>query len=1009
MSNRRRSWFRDWPLRQKMLAILFCASALPLALTGILGFRQARASIERSTTDLLDARVQQIAGDIDQFHSSFLRSAQRLGGLPMTLDFLVGDTAGRASAAVSVRNVLARYTTADKRALFSALADQTGRLVAASDSALVGQDAGPTARAAMGGQNAISDVFVATRERGALPSIAYAVPVRDAGDRIVGAAILTAQASVLWEVVRAGNGLAGEGSFSVLYDQHGIRIAHSFNEIELFRPAGQLNPALVEELSAARRFGESTRRLLENPSVAPLEFERARAAAVSGSFRSFSPANGEENLVIARKLASVPWTLFYLVPESTVAPQVRRLVGSTLLSHGLAILLALGAGLFLASFVVEPIRAITRAADAIAGGDLGARVAMPGRDELGRLGTAFDSMADALSVKHEVQEQQVRARTDALHAAMQRLESQNLALEQRTAELTTRQTRDLAFGRVLAQLAGPHHLKELVQAAITETAQALETLLLVCFRLDGNKLLPLGSFGLKAVDEAPLDGSAASALEAGRVTTVELPPEAAFRFDVAVASGRPRYISLVPLTAGERRVGLIVGAAAGPLPPASLSFLSDLAVPLALTIARHELHEQTGKFAAELAGTNEELRRQSAELSRQKQELMVSQLQLEAKNREVERANQLKSEFLANMSHELRTPLNAVIGFSDMMLEDRKALRPEHATFAEDILKSGKHLLSLINSILDLAKIESGHLELELEPVAPGEAVEDAASLITPMAQKRGVKIEKRLDAVPTVRADRAKLQQMLLNLLSNAAKFSPEGGTIVTGVEPAGAFVRFFVSDSGPGITSQVLSELFQPFVQGERSLVKRHEGTGLGLAITRRLVEEHGGAIDVKTAPGQGSTFSFTLPVEGEVPAQPRPFPARSVTAIVDSPTVVVIDDHENNRTLARVLLERRGYRVHLAQDGAEGVELVRKTLPHLVFMDLSMPAKNGFEALRELRADPRTSGIPVIAFTALAMRGDEERALRAGFDGYLSKPVERHDLDEILRRFLGAQAAS
>jgi CheY-like chemotaxis protein len=344
-----------------------------------------------------------------------------------------------------------------------------------------------------------------------------------------------------------------------------------------------------------------------------------------------------------------------------------------------------------------------------------------------------------------------------------------------------------------------------------------------------------------------------------------------------------------------------------------------------------------------------------------------------------------------------------------MMLEDRKALRPEHATFAEDILKSGKHLLSLINSILDLAKIESGHLELELEPVAPGEAVEDAASLITPMAQKRGVKIEKRLDAVPTVRADRAKLQQMLLNLLSNAAKFSPEGGTIVTGVEPAGAFVRFFVSDSGPGITPQVLSELFQPFVQGERSLVKRHEGTGLGLAITRRLVEEHGGAIDVKTAPGQGSTFSFTLPVEGEVPAQPRPFPARSVTAIVDSPTVVVIDDHENNRTLARVLLERRGYRVHLAQDGAEGVELVRKTLPHLVFMDLSMPAKNGFEALRELRADPRTSGIPVIAFTALAMRGDEERALRAGFDGYLSKPVERHDLDEILRRFLGAQAAS
>jgi len=218
-------------------------------------------------------------------------------------------------------------------------------------------------------------------------------------------------------------------------------------------------------------------------------------------------------------------------------------------------------------------------------------------------------------------------------------------------------------------------------------------------------------------------------------------------------------------------------------------------------------------------------------------------------------------------------------------------------------------------------------------------------------------------------------------------------------GFAQEGAAVRFWVKDHGPGIDAETQKRLFEPFFQAESPLVKKHQGTGLGLAISRKLIEAQGGAMSLQSAPGEGSTFFFTLPLAEEVPAEPP----RAAAPFTGAPLVLVVDDHDLNRELAREVLERRGCRVLLARDGEEGIARARQDHPQLVLRDLAMPRKDGFAVARELKSDPATAHIPLVALTALAMRGDDERVLQAGFDGYLPKPLERGALDAALARHL------
>ena len=1114
--------FSDWPLRWKMLALIVLVSALPLALTASMEWRESRGLIERSTEALLQANAEDLGSDLDNLNDGFQRSVARIARQPAVLRLCrrEEDAASRADVA----EVMQAYMASDPRLRGAAVVDMRGRIIASTEAQMVGIDVSFRRyfKDAAHGDFSVPDLNVTVREEGRNEVLTYGAPVRDGG-RVVGAAVLYANASALFDLIRPGNGRAGEGSFAVVLDQHGVILADGLDPAAVLHPAGRLGAAEIETMVAEHRFGEATRGLVEQPVPMAGLFERARGQPLP---QIFSTA-GE--VAATRAGVAAPWMLFYLVPETTLRAPAERLIARTLGVNVAVIALALVLGVLLSGRILRPVRALGAAAGRLQHGDLGVRLPAAGKDELGALGEAFNRMAAALQESQEQLEEMVRRRTEALGAAKDDLERQNAALAARTAELTERQQRDLAFARTLQALSGPGHLREVVESALAESEQYLRTLVVACYRLDQQRLLPVASRGGEPA-QLRVSGRIAEALQSRKPVVLDtLPDDAELRFEAGLAAGRPTSLAIVPLTMGDRDVGVIAAGFARKLTPQQVSFLVELALPLALAIGRHELHEQTERFALQLAQRNEALREQSEQLA-------AKQTELTQKNSEIERANQLKSEFLANMSHELRTPLNAVIGFSELLLEEQGRLLPDHIQFVKDILASGKHLLSLINSVLDLAKIEAGRVALEVQPLDPGQQIAAACALVSAMAQKKDLSVGQTVRTQRTVRADAGKLQQILLNLLSNAIKFSEPRKRVEIGVDDEAQMLRFWVKDEGPGIPDSIRPELFKPFVQGESPLVKKHEGTGLGLAITRRLVEYQGGEIGVESEVGRGSTFWVTLPADERRAAEAPPLPAvRSepepkngasltpgkplVLVVEDDPanarllrfhlegagyavaeatrehealelarrlkpqlvlldlilpqgedglrvlrelkrdertkgvpvvvvsvvqetrrarelgaaecfvkpidatrllevvqrlcplpepvraraTVLVVDDHDLNRELARTLLERRGCRVLLARNGQEGTRVAKVERPDLVLMDLAMPVKDGITAARELKADPETSKIPLIAFTALAMRGDEERARNAGFDGYLTKPLETRALDATLQKFL------
>ncbi|MCC6179928.1 MAG: response regulator [Chloroflexi bacterium] len=370
--------------------------------------------------------------------------------------------------------------------------------------------------------------------------------------------------------------------------------------------------------------------------------------------------------------------------------------------------------------------------------------------------------------------------------------------------------------------------------------------------------------------------------------------------------------------------------------------------------------------------------------------------------------DRMKGDFLSMISHELRTPLTAIIGYTDLLLRQvHGTLSDRQQQHQQAVKKAANRLLSLINDLLDLNRLESGSITLTLVPVPLSEAIARAIGDVEATARQQDIDVRLDVPSVsPVVEADADRLNQILVNLLDNALKFTPRGGTVVLRVERGERLARVTVQDSGVGISPEQIDRIWDRFHQGDSSTRRHFGGTGLGLAIVRHLVTLHGGSVEAYSAgPGQGSHFDVTLPLSEERVTPAHLEPASPASAALDTSRrrILIVDDEPDNReVIASIVEDILGYQAITAATGARGLERARER-PDLILLDLRLPDLSGFEVARRLSSDPATRGIPILAITALDQEDDRHAAERAGCVGFVGKPFTQQGLAEAIARAL------
>ena len=470
--------------------------------------------------------------------------------------------------------------------------------------------------------------------------------------------------------------------------------------------------------------------------------------------------------------------------------------------------------------------------------------------------------------------------------------------------------------------------------------------------------------------------------------------------NLSVGGMRLAWKGLVGVAIGAIGMGLYTGFAtdfdAPPLPTAA----SILGIFIYGSVFSYHSHVQSRRIV-----------RSRKQLEDQKQSLEEQSLLLAQAKEQAEAANQSKSLFLANMSHELRTPLNAIIGYSELLVEEAQDAGDE--AMVPDLRKihgAGKHLLGLINEVLDLSKIEAGKMEVYLEEFDAGSLVESVAHTVEPLTGKQGNALVVEAAGLGVMHSDMTKVRQMLFNLLSNASKFTKDGEIRLRATREVVAgrdWLVFAVSDTGIGMTAEQQARVFEPFSQADASTARKYGGTGLGLAITRRFAQMLGGEIRMHSTAGVGTTFTLRIPADGDATPVPDAGDTQGAPGDGDAAgkaaTILVIDDEPSACDMIARMLAREGLRTASANDGETGLRMAREMRPALILLDVLMPTTDGWAVLSRLKADPDLAGIPVIM---VSVAGDRAMGAALGASDSLAKPLERESLARVLHKHL-AQA--
>ena len=751
---------------------------------------------------------------------------------------------------------------------------------------------------------------------------------------------------------------AGRDGYAYIVDAEGRAITHPDVVTSLRRKDLSALPQVSNALSLARQ---------KDTKDEPLGIAPGRDGAAALIAHAVSPMLG--------------WFVFIERPLKEVQEQFRprlyRSFGVLVLGLGLSALVAA----FLARRMVAPIRSLQEGAARVGRGELDHRIDVRTGDELQSLAEEFNRTAAQLADAQHGLEQKVEARTQELNRTVGEL--------QVLGELVQTVNSSLEMQEVLEKIVS-QAVK--ISGAKDGTIYVLDS--------EGQILKPQANYGVSEAMLMALHQSRATVAsttvgarciqQRGPVQIPDIEKETGYRLRELMLSEGIHSNLGVPLIRDEQVIGALVvrRTERGLFPDSTVSLLQTFAAQSVLAIQNARLFQQ-----------------------------------IQEKGDQLEAASKLKSQFLANMSHELRTPLNAIIGVTEMLLEDAQELdREDEVEPLDRVLRAARHLLALINDILDLSKIEAGKMELHPEsfPLAP--LVDDVVKTIQPLAEKTGNQLLVNCPAgIGAMFTDPTRVRQALLNLASNANKFT-DHGTVTFDVSRAARdgvdWVTIKVSDSGIGMTQEQVGRLFQDFVQADASTTRKYGGTGLGLAITKRFCEMMGGDVTVESEQGKGSTFTICLPAQAPAGVQAVVQPLQSLRAAGatlsglrsgavapgGAPLILVIDDDITVLELPERYLVREGFAVVTAQGGIEGLKRARELRPAAITLDVMMPDLDGWTVLAAIKGDPILADIPVVLMSIV---DEKNRGYSLGATDYLIKPVNREKLSAAIRKICGTDA--